>query len=106
MRCSTCGRTHDDNRSGETFACQNCGSENHADYDAAKNIGWKYLLPRHDADDGGAPVDVRSNRGTLNVSGEYVSPCQRAIDGVERASTPKPHPHRARSGSTECSRMG
>jgi len=26
------------------------------------------------AGDGGAPVDVRLNRGTLNVSGEYVPP--------------------------------
>jgi IS605 OrfB family transposase len=73
-RCSTCGCTHDDNRSGEAFACQKCGYENHADYNAAKNIGWKYLRRRQNADDGGAPVDVRLNRGTLNVGGEYVPP--------------------------------
>ena len=24
-RCSTCGFTHDDNRRGEEFACQDCG---------------------------------------------------------------------------------
>ena len=73
-RCSTCGCTHDDNRSGEAFTCKKCGYENHADYNAAKNIGWKYLRRRQNADDGGAPVDVRLNRGTLNVSGEYVPP--------------------------------
>ncbi len=73
-RCSTCGFTHDDNRHRGTFACQKCGYENHADYNAAKNIGLQYLRRRQNAGDGGAPVDVRLNRGTVNVSGEYVPP--------------------------------
>ncbi len=108
-RCSTCGFTHDHNRHGEDFECQDCGYQNHADYNAvvrlrltgskreafatAKNIGLQYLRRpqkspisgvrtrrvasrqrRQNADDGGAPVDVRLNRGTLNVSGEYVPP--------------------------------
>ena len=33
-----------------------------------------YQYVEYNADDGGAPVDVRLNRGTLNVSGEYVPP--------------------------------
>ena len=92
-RCSTCGFTHDANRHGEEFACQDCGYQNHADYNAAKSIGLQYLRRpqkssisvvrtrrgasrqrRQNADDGGAPVDVRLNRGTLNVSGEYDLP--------------------------------
>jgi IS605 OrfB family transposase len=73
-RCSTCGFTHDENRHQESFECQQCGYENHADYNAAKNIGLQYLRRRQNADDGGAPVDVRLNRGTLNVSGEYQPP--------------------------------
>ena len=73
-RCSTCGFTHPDNRHGEQFVCQQCGYENHADYNAAKNVGLQYLRRRQNADDGGAPVDVRLNRGTLNVSGEYNPP--------------------------------
>jgi IS605 OrfB family transposase len=73
-QCSTCGFTHDDNRHGEEFECQDCGYQNHADYNAAKNIGLQYLRRRQNADDGGAPVDVRLNRGTLNVSGEYNPP--------------------------------
>ena len=73
-RCSTCGFTHDDNRYGEDFECLDCGYQNHADYNAAKNIGLQYLRRRQNADDGGAPVDVRLNRGTLNVSGEYDLP--------------------------------
>jgi putative transposase len=60
-RCSTCGFTHDDNRHGEDFECQDCGYQNHADYNAAKNIGLQYLRRRQNADDGGAPVDVRLN---------------------------------------------
>ncbi|ELY51408.1 transposase, IS605 OrfB family protein [Natronorubrum bangense JCM 10635] len=73
-RCSTCGFTHDENRHQESFECQQCGYENHADYNAAKNIGLQYLRRRQNAGDGGAPVDVRLNRGTLNVSGDYVPP--------------------------------
>ncbi|WP_436928397.1 RNA-guided endonuclease InsQ/TnpB family protein [Halosimplex halobium] len=73
-RCSTCGFTHDDNRNGEDFECQDCGYQNHADYNASKNIGLQYLRRRQNADDGGAPVDVRLNRGTVNVSGEYNLP--------------------------------
>jgi hypothetical protein len=57
---------------GENFECLNCGYQNHVDYNAAKNIGFRYLRRRQNAADRGAPVDVRLNRGTLNVSGEYV----------------------------------
>jgi IS605 OrfB family transposase len=42
-RCSHCGFTHPDNRDGEGFECLKCGYENHADYNAAKNIGLRYL---------------------------------------------------------------
>jgi putative transposase len=75
QRCSTCGFTARENRpTQEQFECQRCGYQNHADYNAAKNIGFRYLRRRQNANDGGAPVDVRLNRGTLNVSGEYVPP--------------------------------
>jgi IS605 OrfB family transposase len=95
-RCSTCGFTTGENRHQESFACQQCGYENHADYNASKNIGFRYLRRRQTAGDGGAPVDVRLNRGTLNVSGEYHPPAT-ADGGIERESTRKPHPQRARS---------
>jgi IS605 OrfB family transposase len=73
-RCSTCGFTHPDNRDGEEFACLKCGYENHADYNAAKNIGLRYLRRNQTGDGGGAPVGVRLNRGTLNANGEYDPP--------------------------------
>ncbi|WP_158059484.1 RNA-guided endonuclease InsQ/TnpB family protein [Halorussus halophilus] len=84
-RCSTCGFTHGNNRSGESFECQKCGYENHADYNASKNIGFRYLRRRQNADDGGAPVGVALNRGTLNVSGEY-SPASDGQNGSPRES--------------------
>ena len=73
-RCSTCGFTHPDNRDGEEFECLKCGYQNHADYNAAKNIGLRYLRRNQTGDDGGAPVGVRLNRGTLNANGEYDPP--------------------------------
>ena len=73
-RCSTCGFTHPDNRESESFECQKCGYENHADYNAAKNIGLRYLRRNQTGGDEGAPLGVRLNSGTLNVNGEYESP--------------------------------
>ncbi len=84
-RCSTCGFTHADNRHQESFECQKCGYTNHADYNASKNIGLQYLRRRQNADDGGAPVGVRLNRGALNVSGEY-SPTSNGQNGSPRES--------------------
>ena len=79
-RCSDCGFTHPDNRDGEDFECLKCGYENHADYNAAKNIGLRYLRRHQNSlssdwpenrdaifernqtgDDGGAPLGVRLN---------------------------------------------
>jgi len=42
-----CGFTHEDNRphnnGQDEFGCLKCGYDIHADYNAAKNIGLKYL---------------------------------------------------------------
>jgi len=69
QRCSTCGYTDDQNRSQSTFRCLECGYENHADYNAAKNIGVQYLHGHQTGDDGGAPVGVRLNSGILSLDG-------------------------------------
>lgn len=37
------GFTHTNNRESELFERLNCGYENHTDYNAAKNIGLRYL---------------------------------------------------------------
>ena len=73
-RCSECGFTHPDNREGEDFACLKCEYENHADYNAAKNVGLRYLRRNQTGAGGGAPVGVRLNSGMVNTNGAYDSP--------------------------------
>jgi putative transposase len=88
-RCSTCGFTHPDNRDCEEFECLKCGYQNHADYNAAKNIGLRYLRRNQTGSGGGAPVGVRLNRGTLNANGEYESPAGNSgPSGSPRESPP------------------
>jgi IS605 OrfB family transposase len=70
-RCSHCGVTHPDNREDEDFECLKCGYENHADYNAAKNIGLRYLRRNQTGGDGGALLGVRLNSGTVTVNGGY-----------------------------------
>jgi len=86
QRCSTCGYTHPDNRDGEAFACLKCGYENHADYNAAKSIGLRYLRWNQTGADGGAPVGVALNSGMLNVSGDYAPPSDEGRTGVHAES--------------------
>ena len=75
QRCSRmdCRFTHKDNRHGERFYCQNCGYEVNADYNAAKNIGLRYVRKRihrlrssPTSGSGDAEVDLRINGGMLN----------------------------------------
>ena len=43
-RCSECGYTSSANRiERDLFECQDCGSEANADYNAAKNVGLRYV---------------------------------------------------------------
>ncbi|NHN46451.1 IS200/IS605 family element transposase accessory protein TnpB [Halostella sp. JP-L12] len=68
-RCSSCGHTAKNNRpSQDTFECQRCEYTNHADYNAAKNVGYR-LFRNQTGVGGGAPVGVRLNTGMLNANG-------------------------------------
>jgi len=78
----TCGWIHPKNCEDEDFECLKCGYENHADYNAAKNIGLRYLRRNQTGSGGGAPVGVRLNSGTLNVNGEDEPPAEAVRDGV------------------------
>jgi IS605 OrfB family transposase len=73
QRCShsTCGFTHEANREGEEFECLACGKELHADYNAARNIGWRLLQCWHTSGAGGADCQVALKSGTLNANGEF-----------------------------------
>jgi len=88
-RCSTCGFTHPDNRDSEGFECLKCGYENHADYNAAKNIGLRYLRRNQTGGDGGAPVGVRLNSGTLNANGAYEPPAEESARAGVHAESPR-----------------
>jgi IS605 OrfB family transposase len=73
QRCSSCGFTHEANRpTQEHFECQKCGYQNHADYNAAKNVAvrcCRRLLRRDQTGPGGgAPVNVALNGGTMTVN--------------------------------------
>jgi IS605 OrfB family transposase len=85
-RCSHCGFTHPNNRDGEDFKCLKCGYENHSDYNAAKNVGLRYLRRNQTGDGGGAPVGVRLNRGMLNANGGYEPPAGNGQSGSPRES--------------------
>jgi IS605 OrfB family transposase len=85
-RCSHCGFTQPQNRDGEAFECLNCEYENHADYNAAKNIGLRYLRRNQTGGDGGALLGVRLNSGTLNANGGYSPASTEARTGVHAES--------------------
>lgn len=69
--CSECGFTSESNRSGEEFECGECGYANHADYNAAKNIGLEHLRQVQNEVGGGGLVGVRLNSGVLTRDGAY-----------------------------------
>jgi len=74
QRCSHCGFTHEDNRDDKAFACQPCGYEVNADYNAAKNIATRYCgyIHRGQKSRGGwATSQLALKSGTLKVNGEY-----------------------------------
>jgi IS605 OrfB family transposase len=74
QRCSHCGFTHEDNRDDKQFACQDCGYEVNADYNAAKNIANRYCAYIHRGQKsrgGWATSQLALKSGTLNVNGDY-----------------------------------
>ncbi|MEZ3145114.1 RNA-guided endonuclease InsQ/TnpB family protein [Halobaculum sp. MBLA0143] len=87
-RCSECGFTHPDNREGAQFECLNCEYQNDADYNAAKNIGLRFLRQNQTGAGGGALVGVRLNSGMVNVNGEYSPADDSARTGVHAESPP------------------
>ena len=73
QRCShgECGFTHEDNRDGDEFECLNCGKELHADYNAARNIGWRLVQHWLKSGAGRATSQLALKSGTLNANGNY-----------------------------------
>ena len=72
QRCSKCGTTLEENRQSQArFCCQKCGYEVNADYNAAKNIGFRLLRAGQKSPHGGATRHLALKSGTLNVNGGY-----------------------------------
>ena len=73
QRCShgDCGFTHEDNRDGDEFECLKCGKELHADYNAARNIGWRLVQHWLKSGAGRATSQLALKSGTLNANGDY-----------------------------------
>ncbi len=78
QRCSRtdCGFTHEGNRHGEHFECLKCGYKVNADYNAAKNIGMRYVQKRQHrlhsspmSESVDASVNMRINGGLMNGDG-------------------------------------
>jgi putative transposase len=72
QRCSKCGHTARNNRPSQAaFHCGKCGYENHADYNAAKNVAMKHIRAGQKSPRGRANRHLALKAGTLNGNGEF-----------------------------------
>jgi IS605 OrfB family transposase len=85
-QCAECGHTDDRNRpTRDHFACQCCGAEANADYNAAKNIGLRYVRRGQQSSRRTGDGQLALMSGTVTPNGEF-SPYP---DGFEAESTDK-----------------
>jgi len=99
QRCShtDCDCVEEDNRDGKHFECVECGYTVNSDYNAAKNVGFRYLNDEvsspasHTCSSGQATSQLALMSGTLSPTGNFAE--------HEWVSTDKPHPQQA-SGSS------
>ncbi|WP_424006947.1 RNA-guided endonuclease InsQ/TnpB family protein [Haloferax denitrificans] len=91
-RCAECGFTADENRpTRNDFQCVKCGSEANADYNAAKNIGMRYVRRGQQSSRRTGDSQLALKSGTVTLSGEFTA----HPDGFEAEFMDKPHPPRA-----------
>lgn len=91
-RCAECGFIHDANRpSRDTFECQQCGTRNHADYNAAKNVADVYLRREQQSSRGRGVSQYALKSGTVTPNRGYTPYSTES----EAESTDKPHPQRS-----------
>ncbi|WP_226021954.1 RNA-guided endonuclease InsQ/TnpB family protein [Halomicrobium salinisoli] len=90
QRCShsACGFAHEDNRNGDEFECLKCGKKLHADYNAARNIGWRLIQRWLTSGAGRANCQVALKSGTLNANGEFTPATARGQSGSPLTSPP------------------
>jgi putative transposase len=91
-RCAECGFTADENRSTRSdFRCHKCGSEANADYNAAKNIGLRYVRRGQQSSRRTGNSQLALKSGTVTPSGGFTA----HPDGFEAEFMDKPNPLRA-----------
>jgi IS605 OrfB family transposase len=73
QRCSECGHTTKGNRNGSKFKCVNCGKELHSDYNAAKNIGNKFLRSGQKFSGRKGYGQLALKSGTVNLNGNHTA---------------------------------
>ncbi len=94
QRCAECGFTADENRPTRTeFCCQKCGSEANADYNAAKNIGMRYVRRGQQSSRRTGDSQLALKSGTVTLSGGFTA----HPEGFEAEFMDKPHPRQAKS---------
>jgi IS605 OrfB family transposase len=91
-RCAECGFTAGENRPARNdFRCQKCESEANADYNAAKNIGLRYVRRGQQSSRRTGDSQLALKSGTVTPSGGFTA----HPDGFEAKFMDKPHPLRA-----------
>ena len=91
-RCSECGFTADENRpSRNDFRCAKCESEVNANYNAAKNIGMRYVRRGQQSSRRTGDSQLALKSGTVTPKSGFTG----YPDGVEAEFTDKPHPQSA-----------
>ncbi|MFB6119418.1 zinc ribbon domain-containing protein [Halosegnis sp.] len=72
-RCVECGHISDDNRDAGDFECEQCGNQNHADYNAAKSVAELYLLRGHQPLRGSSVSQYALTSGAVTPSRGHTS---------------------------------
>ena len=86
-RCAECGFTADENRpTRNDFRCQKCASEANADYNAAKNIGMRYVRRGQQSSRRTGNSQLALKSGTVTPSGGFTA----HPDGFEAEFMDKP----------------
>ncbi|MEF8843098.1 MAG: transposase [Haloarculaceae archaeon] len=87
-RCAECGFTAGENRpTRNDFRCVKCSSEANADYNAAKNIGMRYVRRGQQSSRRTGNSQLALKSGTVTPSGGFTA----HPDGFEAEFTDKPH---------------
>jgi IS605 OrfB family transposase len=91
-RCAECGFTADENRPTRNhFCCHKCESEANADYNAAKNIGMRYVRRGQQSSRRTGDSQLALKSGTVTPSDGFTA----HPEGFEAEFTDKPHPQSA-----------